>query len=185
MKLKYPKGSVVVTVPRSELPGVFASPWDYNHDVYRQVEVWDFVIVPSRSVVRAARDRDDAVSYAFIYSGKSGRCYRWRDYFVNDYTTNHLTIEGPQMLVQCVPDKDHTKPPKSVNLYASTAGVVWLALRSLEPWVQNEVPTPLCELDDAPFSLYFDKLEELEKLGPHKKDSLRRKLELFFGVVSR
>lgn len=191
--MKFPAGAVVVKVPRSEFPAIFGRKSDYDEEEkpYRRVDTFNLVVVPSGLVACPCKDKFERLDYSFVYSGASGRMYSWTGYFKGDYYEPHLDVRGPLCLVGCVPSKDHNNPPESVNVYASTAGVAWLALRAvigilLFNVLVRDLET-LLTLEDAPFATYLDRFDENEALNDYTieyRSELRRKLELFFGLKS-
>lgn len=179
----FPVGSVVVELPRKLFPSVF-SPHGYHQEYpYIGADTYNLVIVSSGTYRSGIRDDAYRLHYSFIYSARSNKLYEWGDYYAREFGKRTTEVGGGTCFVECPPDrKDYNNPPAAVNVYASTAGVVWLVLRSLEPWVQNHVPSALTELDDAPFSAYFDLFDELDCPQP-MRELFRTRLEQFFGLT--
>jgi hypothetical protein len=185
MITKPPAGSVVVSVPRSELPAVFNTEGYHQEHPYIGVDTYNLVIVPA-GIVRTRLDSTDLLSFGHLYSGKSGRLYEWGDYYRGEFGRRTTEVGGEKVFVECVPDKkDYNQAPREVNLYLSTAGVVWLALRTIlgPNGSMGRDALAMTEIEDAPFGAYLDRLDEL---GGHDslRDRLRFKLLLFFGLSS-
>lgn len=188
-KKSYPAGSKIVTVPRTAFPRVFRETEGYNgvNSPYLRVTDYTLVIVPS-GVVRLWLGKDDVLDHGYVYSGQSGRLYEWSEYFYGEYGRRSIHVHGHTMAVECVPDqKDHHNPPKRVSVYASTAGVMWLVLRSCiadYTWTLfGESMKYLTELEDAPLAAYSDRIKEDEEMGDEFRTTLVERLNVFFGFA--
>lgn len=185
MKTKYPKDAVVVRVPRVEMPTVFIrnDMYDASDRPYQRVSHYNLVVVPA-GVVQSQIGTLNLMDYGFIYSAKSNWMYEWLEYYTGEWSRREADVGAEKVFVECIPNKpSHHNPPSAVNVYASTAGVVWLALRACEPgdWSPGPSAARLVELDDVPFAIYFDLIEELPG-DADSRDRLRAKLNLFFGA---
>lgn len=191
MITKTPKGAVVVPVPRSEMPGVFNVVGYHQEYPYIGVGTYNLVIVPSGQV-KTRMDKYDVLSYGFLWSGKTGKLYEWGDYY-RDELCVVTDVGNEKVFVECPPDKkDYNLPVREVNVYATTAGVVWLALRASIPKLYaitfDEAAkdfVSLTSLEDAPFATYLDALDENEEFKKYTEEfqaKFRAKLQLFFGM---
>lgn len=186
---QFPLNAVVVRVERGLFPRSFSSNSEYDEmdKPYQRVHKYNLVIVPS-GVVNSQNEKWNQMTYSFVYSGASGRVYQWFEYHKGDYYEPGLSVGGPLILVDCLPNKDHHKPPRVVNVYASTAGVVWLALRAslgfpLWGMMEGFIGRMTC-LDDAPFNTYLDKLtEEQDEFSEEFVTQLSTRLRTFFGMT--
>lgn len=185
------RGAVGALIPRNEFPPPLRDdpkPRYYQEFPYLGVDAYTLWIVPSGDV-KTVLGVSDVMSYGFLWSGLTGILYDWADYYVGEFGRRTTPVGREKVFVEGLPDKDYRDPVTVVNVFASTAGVAYLALRSLPSVVSlwpilsepGGLVRSLTELDDAPFDVYIDRLYDVEGLTDEFRKEVRERLELFFG----
>ncbi len=136
-----PPGCVEIKLPRVIFPKEVTQPLaNANDNPWHSVDEWSLVVCPSDMTVRVGTENfGDHYEYSAIWSLLSGKVYEWGDYYTHGPAPKSREVGCVDVLISCIPNKDHCEPPEKVYLYTTTQGVVRphtpsRCLRSIESW---------------------------------------------------